>query len=386
MITLLMKKLAPSSMEQSKRRMRCAFFCGGMGIFLNLLLFVLKLILGTFTGAVSITADAFNNLSDAASSVATLIGFFLSSREADLDHPFGHGRIEYISGIMISFIISLMGFELLKSSFIKILSPEKTIFNKWVVIVLLFSVIIKLYMAYYNTKAAKLINSPTLKAAATDSLSDCISTSAVLLSLVFMHFSSINIDGYVGLIVSFLILCAGIKAAIDTTSPLLGNPPDKDFVASIEKIIMDCPQTVGMHDLVVHDYGPSKRFISVHMEVDGSKNLFDLHDAVDLTERCITSELGCEAVIHMDPIDLENPLLSEIFEKVSEKARELCEGLSVHDVRIVPGNTHTNIIFDLVIPAHLFKNRSFYTAELTKTISEIDENYFAVITSEISYC
>ncbi len=386
MIFLLKKKFAKDNMLDAKRRTYCAFLCGGMGIFLNLLLFILKLILGIFTSAVSITADAFNNLSDAASSIVTFTGFFLSGREADSDHPFGHGRIEYISGIMISFIISFMGFELLKSSFTKILSPEKTVFNKWVVIVLLFSVLVKIYMACYNREAEKLINSPTLKAAATDSISDAVSSSAVLLSLVFMHFTSINIDGYVGLIVSFLILRAGIKAAIDTSSPLLGNPPDKEFVSSIEKIIMECPETVGMHDLVVHDYGANKRFVSVHMEVNGAKNLFELHDAVDLTERRISTELNCEAVIHMDPIDLKNPLLGEIYEKVSEKARILCEGLSVHDMRIVPGSTHTNVIFDLVIPAPLFKNRNFYANELAKAISEIDENYYAVITTEISYC
>lgn len=386
MVSLLIKKFAPESMDKAKRRTRCGFICGAMGIFLNLLLFVLKLICGIISGAVSITADAFNNLSDAASSVATLMGFFLSGREADSDHPFGHGRIEYISGIMISFIISFMGLELFKSSFSKILSPQKTLFNKWVVIILLFSVIIKLYMAFYNAKIGKSIDSAAIKAAASDSLSDCISTGAVLVSLIIMHLTSVNIDGYVGSVVSLLILRAGIKAVIDTSSPLLGNPPDKEFVSQIEKILMECPETVGMHDLVVHDYGPNKRFISVHMEVDGSKNLFALHDAVDLAERHISTELNCEAVIHMDPIDMNNPLLSEIFEKVSERARELCSGLSVHDMRIVPGTTHTNIIFDLVIPASLFKNKDFYASELTKTVSEIDENYFAVITSEISYC
>ena len=386
MIFLLMKKFEKSNMNDAKRRTKCAFLCGGMGIFLNFLLFSLKIILGIFTGAVSITADAFNNLSDAASSIVTFMGFFLSGREADSRHPFGHGRIEYISGIMISFIISFMGFELLKSSFSKILSPEKPVFNKWVVIVLLFSAIVKLYMARYNTKGAKLINSPTLKAASADSISDAVSSLAVLLSLVFTHFTSINIDGYIGLIVSFLILRAGIKAAIDTSSPLLGNPPDKEFVSCIEKIIMECPETVGMHDLVVHDYGANKRFVSVHMEVDGAKNLFELHDALDLTERRISKELNCEAVIHMDPIDLRNPLLGEIYEKVSDKARAICEGLNVHDMRIVPGTTHTNIIFDLVIPAPLFKNRNLYAELLTKAISEIDENYYVVITTEISYC
>lgn len=386
MVSLLMKKFAPLGMEQSKRRTRCAFICGGMGIFLNLLLFVLKLVAGTISGAVSITADAFNNLSDASSSFATLIGFFLSSREADSDHPFGHGRIEYISGIMISFIISFVGLELFKSSFIKIFSPGETIFNKWIVLVLLFSILIKLYMALFNLQTGKKIESATIKAAGYDSLSDCVATGAVLVSLFVMHFTSLNIDGYVGSVVSLLIIRAGIKSVIDTTSPLLGNPPDKSFVADIEKIIMECPETVGIHDLVVHDYGPNKRFVSVHMEVDGSENLFDLHDAVDLTEKRISSELNCEAVIHMDPIDMNNPLLSELFEKISERARSLSHGLSVHDMRIVPGHTHTNIIFDLVVPAELFKNRSFYAGELTKFISEIDENYYAVITSEISYC
>lgn len=357
-----------------------------MGIFLNLVLFVAKFVIGTISASISITADAFNNLTDAGSSVISLFGFVLSGQKADSEHPFGHGRIEYLAGIFISAAIILVGFELLGSSVDKIIHPTEFVFNKYVVIVLTFSIAVKLYMAYYNNACGKKIHSSSLCAVAKDSISDVISTTAILLSSVFMYFTDIYIDGYVGLLISLLIIRAGVLAVIETASPLLGGAPDGEFVKRVEEIVRENPCTVGIHDLVVHDYGPNKIFVSLHMEVDGRGEMFALHDAVDLVERKISEELGCEAVIHMDPIDLENPLIREIHTLLTAECLKISEKANVHDLRIVPGPTHTNIIFDLILPPEHFPKKEEVCQMLCEALSSVNENYFAVIKPEMSYC
>lgn len=385
MISLLLRRFLPEDADQKTARTIYGYVCGGAGIFLNLFLFAIKLIIGIISSSIAITADAFNNLTDAGSSVISLFGFILSGQKADKEHPFGHGRIEYIAGIFISIVIIYVGIELLRSSIGKIIHPGEFIFNIYVAIVLIISILVKLYMAYYNRSCGKKIQSSVLFAVATDSISDAIATSAILLSSVFMYFTNIQIDGYVGLLVSLLIIKSGVDAVIKTSSPLLGGIPDREFVKRVEEIVRENPETVGIHDLVVHDYGPSKIFVSLHMEVDGSKEIFVLHDAADLVEKRISEDLGCEAVIHMDPIDVNNPILKELYSTLQKRLEIVCPEGNVHDLRIVPGPTHTNVIFDLIVPAERFFAKDKISAELEKCITEIDENYYAVITVETSY-
>ena len=386
MISLLLNRLISPDTDAQKVRSIYGYVCGGMGVVLNLFLFFAKLFIGILSSSISITADAFNNLTDAASSVISLLGFILAGQKADSEHPFGHGRIEYIMGTIISAAIIFVGIELLKSSVSKIFKGGEFIFNKYVVIVLLLSVAVKLYMAFYNSSCGKKINSATLRAVAADSISDSISTFAILLSALFMYFTSINIDGYVGCIVSLLIIRTGIKSVMDTASPLLGNAPSPEFVKQVEQIVRQNPQTIGIHDLVVHDYGPNKIFVSLHMEVDGAKEMFELHDAVDLVEKQISKSLGCEAVIHMDPIDTKNPLSKELYAVLCKECRKICENVNIHDLRVVPGPTHTNVIFDVVLPPKLFSEKTAICDKLEKAVHNFNENCFAVITAEISYC
>lgn len=386
MVSLLIKKFVPDSLSPENIRTRCGLLCGAAGIFFNILLFIIKLIAGMIACSISITADAFNNLSDAGSSAVTLCGFWWSGRDADEEHPFGHGRIEYISGILISVLIILVGVELLKSSAEKIISPTPLVFNRYVVIILVISISIKLYMAFYNSKIGKKINSATLGAAASDSISDCFATGAVLLSSVFMYFTDIKIDGYVGVAVSLLVTWTGIKSVIETSQPLLGSAPDPEFVNEIDRIVRQNPETFGVHDLVIHDYGPNKVFVSLHMEVDGSKDIYELHDAVELVEMEISEKLGCEVIIHMDPLDVNNPKLKTIYSYIKDKAKEIDDSLKIHDMRMVTGPTHTNIIFDVVLPPAKFSQKNEIISRLEQALKELDETYYAVIKAEISYC
>ena len=385
MVTLLVKLFSENKNSPHSIRTVYGYVCGCVGIILNILLFGLKLAMGIISSSVSITADAFNNLGDAGTSVMSLFGFILSGQKADREHPFGHGRIEYVAGTVVSVVIIFMGIELIKTSVSKIITPEKSVFNGYVCAVLVFSILIKLYMAFYNNSASKKTGSATLRAVALDSLSDSISTLAILLSSIFMHFTDINIDGWVGALISVLIIRTGIKSLTETAAPLLGRAPDKDFVKKVEEIVRNSPETVGIHDLVVHDYGPNKRFVSLHMEVDGSKEMFVLHDAADLVERKISSELCCEAVIHMDPIDVNNPALKELYDMLSDECEKLPFQANIHDLRIVPGPTHTNVIFDLILPPEAFSEKDDAIEKLTECIGSLNKNYYAVITAETSY-
>ena len=385
MVSMLLKRFLPENADAKTLRSIYGFVCGGVGIVLNLFLFAIKLFIGLVSSSISITADAFNNLTDAGSSLISLFGFILSRQEPDSKHPFGHGRIEYISGTLISVAIILVGVELLRSSIKKIVNPTEFVFNGYTFAVLLLSILVKLYMAYYNRSCGEKIESASLRAVAADSISDSIATFAILISSVLMYFTDIHIDGYVGAAVSFLIIKTGISSVMETSSPLLGGTPDPEFVKKVETIVRENPETIGIHDLVVHDYGPNKIFVTLHMEVDGSGDMFSLHDAVDLVERRISQELGCEAVIHMDPIDINNPILKELYKALSEKCDEVSERANIHDLRIVPGPTHTNIIFDLILPPEDFCKKDELCDILQKCVQDIDENYFAVITAEISY-
>ena len=370
--------------DQNVRR-AYGMLCGVLGIVLNILLFAGKYLAGILSGSIAITADAFNNLSDAGSSVITLVGFKFSGRKADADHPFGHGRIEYLSGFGVSMVIILMGFELLKSSVQKVLSPEPVEAGLLSVLILIVSICVKMYMSYYNRSVGVKINSEAMKATAMDSLSDTIATFAVLISMAVVHITGYNIDGWCGCIVACFVLYAGYNAAKDTLNPLLGEPPSKEFVEEIRSIVLAHPEIIGIHDLVVHDYGPGRRMISLHGEVAGNSNIFEIHDVIDRIEKELGQKLGCEAVIHMDPVEVDNEKIAEIKTELSEKIKDKLPGVSIHDFRMVQGPTHTNLIFDVVVPYEYEKTGSQVKAEIEDIVSKSWENYFAVIHVDHSY-
>ncbi len=325
--------------------------CSILGIFLNILLFAGKLTAGMLSGSIAITADAFNNIADAGSSVITLIGFRFAGMKPDTKHPFGHGRFEYLSGLVVSIIIILVGFELLTSSIEKIANPEALSGNVIIsIIILVCSILIKGYMFFYNRGIGKKINSAGMKATAMDCVSDCAATTVVLISVIISAATGLNIDGWCGAAVSIFVLFAGFKSAFETIQPLLGMSPDEEFVRDIESAIMEHKMVVGIHDMVVHDYGPGRQMVSVHAEVDGSENIFIIHDEIDIIEQELHKKFGCDVVIHMDPIETDNEAVNTYRTQVSQLVKELYSGATIHDFRMVPGPTHNNLIFDAVIP------------------------------------
>ena len=372
--------LSPSALRQAYGQL-----CGAVGIGLNLLLFAGKLFAGTISGSIAITADAFNNLSDAGSSVVTLLGFRLAGRKPDPEHPFGHGRMEYISGLAVAGLILLMGVELGKSSLKKILSPEEIVSSPLVLAILAVSVAVKLYMFYYNRSIGKKIKSAAMSATATDSLSDAVSTTAVLIATLVGQLTGLNIDGWVGLLVALFILFSAYKAAKETLSPLLGQTPDPEFVEHIEQIVLSYPEVLNVHDLIVHDYGPGRMMISLHAEVPADGDLLQLHDVIDNAEHRLKKELGCMAVIHMDPIITNDAHTDALRMAVAEKVKSIDPRLTIHDFRTVPGSTHTNLIFDVVVPYDVKLTADEVRRRIGALVKELDENYFAVVQVDNSY-
>ena len=387
MIKLLTKIFIKDSENVTNAAVRRAYgtLCGVYGIFLNLLLFAGKYFAGVISGSVAITADAFNNLSDAGSSIITLLGFAIAGKKPDPDHPFGHGRAEYLAGLVLSAIIILMGFELAKTSFDKILHPEPLTAGVLPAVILLCSILVKFYMCLYNRSVGKKISSAAMQATAADSLSDSIATAVVLLSMGVSYFFKVNIDGYAGLLVALFILYAGYNAAKDTISPLLGQAPGREFVKNIEEIVNAHPEVVGIHDLVVHDYGPGRIMVSLHAEVRGDGDIFALHDAIDSAETELKNKLGCIATIHMDPIEADNTEVSQMRAAVAEKLKELDDVISIHDFRMVPGPTHTNLIFDAVVPADYKKSDEELAASIRQQIHQTWPDRYAVVSIDHSY-
>lgn len=387
MLTFLSKLLIKDSENTTSPVVRQAYgvLCGSVGIVLNILLFFGKFFAGTLSHSISITADAFNNLSDAGSSIITLIGFRMSGSKPDPDHPFGHGRIEYLSGLFVSLAILMMAIELIKSSIKKILHPEAIEFNYLIIIILLISIFVKCYMAYFNKKIGKKINSAAMNATATDSLSDTIATTAVLLTTLFVHFTNINIDGYCGILVGILIFYAGISAVRDTINPLLGQAPEPEFVRQIEQIVMHYDGVLGVHDLIVHNYGPGRLMISLHAEVPASGNILKLHDMIDLIEHQLQKELHCDAVIHMDPIMNDDPETMQLQQDVKNIIHSIDATLTIHDFRIVKGPTHTNLIFDMVVPFTYVLTDAELRERIDSSIKKINPNYFTVIDIDKNY-
>lgn len=387
MVTLLSHLFIKNNQEYSDSNVRRAYgvLTGALGIVLNLLLFTGKCLAGLFSGSVSIMGDAFNNLSDAGSSFITMIGFQLSGKEPNPQHPFGHGRIEYISGLAVSVMIIVMGFEVLKTSFEKVLHPEQMEVSLLTVLILLASIAVKVYMSVYNGAYGKKLDSSAMKATATDSLSDCIATFVVLLSMIVYYFWHVNLDGWSGFVVAGFILFAGINSAKDTLNPLLGEAPDEEFVREIEKTVMAHSEVVGVHDMVVHDYGPGRLMISLHAEVPGNMNIYVLHDVIDLIEFEIKQKYNCDAVIHMDPIATDDEQVMSLRKEVEEIVNLYDSQLTMHDFRMVAGPTHTNLIFDVVVPQGYKVKDKDVSFELAKRINQKWSNYFAVIKVEKRY-
>ena len=387
MISLLSKIFIKDSSDTSSPAVRSAYgtLCGIMGIILNVLLFGIKMLAGAISGSISIMADAFNNLTDAGSSVITLIGFRMSGQKPDKDHPFGHGRIEYISGLIVSMLILLVGFELGKSSVEKIITPEPVEFSIVAVIILVCSIAVKGYMALYNFTIGKKIGSSAMRATAQDSLNDTIATAAVLLCLIFAKLTSINIDAYCGLAVSGFILFSGLRAVKETMDPLLGTPPSEEFIKDIENIVHSYEGVSGIHDLIVHDYGPARTMISLHAEVPCDADLLATHDMIDNIEKELREHLNCDAVIHMDPIATNDELTTSVREKVAALVTCIDSALTIHDFRMVTGPTHTNVIFDVVVPYDFKKNDDEIRKNIETIVKSIDVNYFSVVNIDRSY-
>lgn len=366
-------------------RKQYGFLTGLIGIVLNLLLFAGKFFAGIITGAISVMADAFNNLSDAASSVISLIGFWMGDKKPDIDHPFGHGRMEYISGLLVSILIILMGFELGKSSFDKILHPEQVTQGNIAIVILAVSILVKLYMFFYNNAYGKKLNAPAMKATALDSVSDCISTAAVLITIIITKYTGVNIDGAAGLVVSCFILLAGVKSVKETINPLLGTPPEKEFVDRIYEIVMSYDEILGIHDLVVHDYGPGRVMISLHGEVSEDGTLNAVHEVIDACEHELNEKLGCEAIIHMDPISVNNEKVNGIRQKVMEKLKEYDDKITIHDFRIVDAGPVINVIFDAVVPYDHKETDKEIKQYIERLVSDIPGGYNGIVDIDREY-
>lgn len=387
MIHLLAKIFISDHKNIASPKVRNAYgsLCGILGIILNIILFGIKFFAGLISGAISVMADAFNNLTDAGSSLITLIGFRMAGQKPDKHHPFGHGRIEYISGLIVSMIIILVGFELGKSSVEKILSPEVPVFSTVALAILIASILIKAYIAFYNFRIGKEISSSAMRATAYDSLSDCIATGAVLVCLLISHFADINVDAYCGIVVSVFILFSGIRSAKETMDPLLGTPPEKELINEISDIVYAHEGVEGIHDLIIHDYGPGRMMISLHAEVPADANLIDTHDMIDNIEKDLRGKLGCDAVIHMDPIATDDEQTLEVKEKIVALIGCVDSRLTLHDFRMVKGPTHTNVLFDLVVPFDMQKSEEELRENVQTIVKTIDESYYSVINIDKSY-
>ncbi len=376
----------PDDWEDPEIRQRYGLLTGGVGICLNLLLSLGKFLAGLITGSIAITADAFNNLSDAGSSVVTLVGFHMAAKKADDDHPFGHGRMEYISGLIVAAAILLVGVELAKSSLEKILHPEDITLS-WVSVgILCAAILVKLWMFYFNRTLGKRIDSAAMCATAADSLSDVAATSAVLLGTLVGGFTGLYIDGWVGILVAVFILRAGWGAAKDTLDPLLGQSPDPTLVHAIEKTVMAHELVTGIHDLIIHDYGPGRSMLSLHAEVPMDADMLAVHDVIDDIERELKEKFHIEAVIHMDPIATKDPLTNEMKTRVAGLVREIDPDMTIHDFRMTQGPHHQNLIFDVVVPHSCDLTDDEVKARIAGRMGELPGGpYFAVVSVDRSY-
>lgn len=352
MINFIAKHWIPDYRKYQDKRVRQQYgiLCGIVGIFLNILLFVGKLFVGGLSHSIAIMADAFNNLSDAGSSLILLFGFRLAGQKPDPEHPFGHGRLEYVAGLIVSMIIMVMAVELMRSSGQKILHPEEVIWHTGTLVMLIVSILVKLYMFTYNRSYGKKIASAAMGATALDSISDAVATFVVLISTVVSHFTGLQIDGVCGMLVGIFIMYAGISAARDTINPLLGQPAEECFVERVHEIVLSRKEILGMHDLVVHNYGPGRTMLSLHAEVPVDGSLVELHEVIDEVEHQISDELDCSAVIHIDPIWAKDEETQKMKKEMEADLKLMDPSLALHDFRVVRCTGHMKLFFDIQEP------------------------------------
>lgn len=371
--------------ENPAVRVRYGVLSGAVGIACNLLLTIAKFLIGSLTNSIAITADAVNNLSDAGSSAVTLFSFKAANRPADDEHPFGHGRIEYVAALGVAFLILMMGFELVRSSIDKIMHPEALAFSVPALIVLLLSIGVKIWMALFNHQLGKRIDSPAVGAVVMDSVSDTAATTVSMLALILSKFTALPLDGYMGIVVALFIFYTGIQIVRDTVGSLLGQAPDPKLVKELESEILSFDGVVGVHDLIVHNYGPNRIFASAHAEVPSNEDIMKSHDTIDLIEREIKKKFHIDMVIHMDPIVVDDEQINRLRIQLSEIAREIDPRFTIHDFRMVEGPTHTNLIFDLVIPHNCKMKKSEIYRRVNELVNELGPQYYTVITVENSF-
>lgn len=388
MISLLASLLVKDRHNYLSPKVRQAYgvLCGAVGIGLNICLFLGKWLAGTISGSIAITADAFNNLSDAGSSIITMIGFRLSGQEPDPEHPFGHGRMEYISGMLVSVAILVMGFELIWSSLGKLRNPEPIDSSPLVFWILIASILVKLYMFYYNRTLSKKMDSAAMKATSMDSLSDTVATTLVLIATVISRYTGLLLDGWFGILVGFFIVYTGGSTLKETIDLLLGQPPKEEFIDEIRKIVLAHSLVYGVHDLIVHDYGPGRVMISLHAEVSVDGDMQEIHEQIDHIEHELQEKLHCSATIHMDPIVTDDREVLAMKEKVEEMLHFLDESFSMHDFRMVKGPTRTNLIFDVEVPRKSSMTDNEIVNWLKERVHELPgSKYFAVIQIDHEY-
>lgn len=372
--------------EDPKVRENYGKFAGVIGIISNLILCIIKILIGVFSKSIAIIADGINNLADASSSIITLVGFKLAAQPEDEDHPYGHARIEYLTGLFVSVFIIVIGVQLLKSSVDKILHPDTMDFSYVTIAVLIIAILIKLWQSAFNVSIGKKINSVTLMATAADSRNDVISTSVVLISVLICKFTGLQIDGYMGCVVALFIIWSGIQLVRETSSPLLGEAPDEELVKNIVDIVKKEPGVLGIHDLMVHNYGPGKIFASMHVEVNADGDIMESHDMVDNLENLVKESLHIEFVIHMDPVVTNDPLINQLRTVVTSAYKPVDGVENIHDFRIVPGPTHTNIIFDAVLSLDCKYSENEVKEIAEKAVADnFNDNYCLVITFDKAY-
>jgi cation diffusion facilitator family transporter len=368
-----------------KVRERYGKFAGIVGIITNILLFIMKIITGVVFHSIAIIADAINNLSDSGSSIVTLVGFKMAGKPADKEHPYGHARIEYLSGLIVSFVILIVGLQLAQNSFDKVLHPTDAEFSLLTIVILIISVFIKVWQCVFYKKVGKQIHSTTLEATAADSMNDVFSTLAVLAGILITFFTGFNLDGYMGLVVAVLIMITGVKLIIDTSNPLLGLAPSKEFVDEIYAKIMSYDGILGLHDLNVHNYGPMRCFASVHCEVPAGQNIMVSHEIIDTIERDFLAEKGIHLVVHLDPIITDDARTNQLKTAVKEMMKAISPEISMHDFRVVWGVNHSNVIFDICIPYGFSISDEELHQLLTEKINEMNPAYFLVLTIDHDY-
>lgn len=386
LISLFIKN--SDNIQNDKVRNAHGMLAGIVGIIINILLFTLKLSLGLLSGSIAIVADAFNNLTDAASSVITIIGFILGAKPADAEHPFGHGRMEYISALIVSFMVMLVGLQFVKSSFERILHPETIVFETIPFILLLISILFKLWLSKFNKYIGNKIDSTALKATAVDALGDVVTTCVVVISFLASKFISFPIDGYIGIIVALGILYSGFSLVKETISPLLGSSPDPELVKNVQEGVLSYEHVTGVHDLIIHNYGPGKTMASIHAEIPSDINIMKIHDIIDTAEREISSKLGIYLVIHMDPICIETEEITLAKAYVIDIISNYSEIKSMHDFRIVGEGDRKNLIFDLVVSVHKVKTqeqKEDLINIISKLIIEKHPNYNCIITIDTEF-